>query len=666
MDTYEFWDELGNIFDAVSAYQRKSVEFNRHFINPWIRLGPLFDRNNRDQDTIMAYQKAVELDATNADIWLELGDAYFKVGEYENAADAYQKAIELDEGSGWSYSKLAHAYLYQGKYSEAVDLYLKSIANFDNDRDKAISWNRLGNLYRKLHEYEKALQAFQQADSLDSNASGMKDNLRQCGIDSSSSTSSAVTAGQSDEELGLGAPQNEPEPLLNHPEIKKMLTGEPTLTDLANKTTSVWDANSAGSEARNPSTVVGETTDAFPEDERAQVAADYEEILKSRDSASSQRLSQISNYPRPNDELSDSNIATVLIDCAATIETPEETFEKQVERKIDELGNDNAIDKKASDVQEKPLSFDDGQTWLESDPEKMPEEELPLSINSTDSPLAFQDALPGINVETERCKDANKIEESSKKTALPSFFDDLDGSLFLVTPFTAGVMNQPTGKEHEDIIGPSVWDESDSTDKNESSLTHEETGDQGDLVCSTNFEENDNCLSDHTTGKDTIVELMDEEPVQSDGLIPTNTEVDTDNAYLWNELGNVNFNNGAFHDAAIAYGKAIELDPWFAWPYSNLGLVYFREGKLDDAIYMYQQGIGLFTDEKGKAVTWNRLGDAYRRLNDYDNAIVAYQKADELNPITTSFSFKSSLLGGQNKYQKSAECPTTGGYYESA
>lgn len=78
MNDYEFWKEIGKIFNAVVAYQEKSVEFNKQFINPWIRLGNVFDKQDHNTDAINEYQKAVELDPANAQNWYELGNAYFR------------------------------------------------------------------------------------------------------------------------------------------------------------------------------------------------------------------------------------------------------------------------------------------------------------------------------------------------------------------------------------------------------------------------------------------------------------------------------------------------------------------------------------------------------------------------------------------------------------
>ena len=131
-------------------------------------------------------------------------------------------------------------------------------------------------------------------------------------------------------------------------------------------------------------------------------------------------------------------------------------------------------------------------------------------------------------------------------------------------------------------------------------------------------------------------------------------EMDTKNAHVWNELGNVYFNTSAFDDAIVAYSKAIELDRWFAWPYSNLALAYVQKRRFVEAILLYQRSIELFATDKDKAISWNRLGNVYRRLNDYENAIAAYQRADALDPDNSTLSLQSrfSLLGNYAMEQK--------------
>jgi tetratricopeptide (TPR) repeat protein len=87
-----------------------------------------------------------------------------------------------------------------------------------------------------------------------------------------------------------------------------------------------------------------------------------------------------------------------------------------------------------------------------------------------------------------------------------------------------------------------------------------------------------------------------------------------------------------------------------------LALTYVQKGRFTEAILLYQRSIELFTSEKDKAISWNRLGNVYRRLNNYDSAIAAYQRADELDPENTTLSLQSrfSLLGNYPVEQQSS------------
>jgi len=297
----------------------------------------------------------IEPDTKNAHVWNELGNIYFNTGVYDDAVVAYSKAIQLDRCFAWPYSNLALTYVQKGRFTEAILLYQRSIELFASEKDKAISWNRLGNVYRRLNNYDNAISAYQRADELD--------------------------------------PEN------TTPSIQS-------------------------------------------------------------------RFSLLGNY--------------------STDQTPNQVSQ-------------------AEEGQQDPMS------------------------------------------------------EALREP--PTFVDS-----------------------------------------------------SGDLQI----------------------------------------EMDTKNAHVWNELGNIYFNTGAYDDAIVAYSKAIQLDRLFAWPYSNLALTYVQNGRFTEAILLYQRSIELFVSEKDKAISWNRLGNVYRRLNNYDNAISAYQRADELDPENTTPSIQSrfSLLGNYDSESK--------------
>ena len=61
-----------------------------------------------------------------------------------------------------------------------------------------------------------------------------------------------------------------------------------------------------------------------------------------------------------------------------------------------------------------------------------------------------------------------------------------------------------------------------------------------------------------------------------------------------------------------------------------MALIYVKQEKYTDAISLYKQSLELLTDDMQKVITWNRLGNAYRHLQEYQEAVHAYKCADEL------------------------------------
>ena len=104
--------------------------------------------------------------AQKIEYWLELGAFYIRNHMYELAEEAFQIAIDLEPDNGMPYYKLGIAYTFTGLYREAVPLYEKSILLFRQSKDKALSWNQLGNTYRRLNEHSLAVAAYEQARTL--------------------------------------------------------------------------------------------------------------------------------------------------------------------------------------------------------------------------------------------------------------------------------------------------------------------------------------------------------------------------------------------------------------------------------------------------------------------------------------------------------------------
>jgi tetratricopeptide (TPR) repeat protein len=107
-------------------------------------------------------------------------------------------------------------------------------------------------------------------------------------------------------------------------------------------------------------------------------------------------------------------------------------------------------------------------------------------------------------------------------------------------------------------------------------------------------------------------------------------DLDSKNSDAWNELGSIHLKTEAFDEAAEAFTTAIELDRGNGWAYSNLAQAYMQQGKHKQGVSPLLRSIELLESDADKAVSWNRLASLYRALNDYDNAVAAYQMADQL------------------------------------
>ena len=652
MSSYEFWEELGKIFNAVVAYQEKSVEFNKRFISPWIRLGNVFEKQDRNKEAISAYERAIEIDGSNAQNWFELGNIHFKMENYGEAIGAFNRAIELDAGFGWAYCNLALALVTTGETEQAIPLYQKSLELLEDPKDKAVAWNRLGNAYRKLNQYEQALEAFHQADELDRENAGFRDDLDevaagpilvQAGPDGAGEPAQVVNVSpielivaesraaeaeanaDASEKAAAAEAGAEPAPeeqtVLEapNPEDAPGLAAEPIAQATAEgssepATEAVVEApNSA--EAPEPTTepVVQVTAEASGEPAtEAEIAT---EAVSSEDSAASAETTPVTKA-EPDQAAATPAEATAQVEETVTVVVQDstETFTETL-----------PVVETATETTDATLSAED--TKAEPDDAAVQASEIVTS----------EEVQPATVVET--------AEAPEPKAAEPV------ASMLEDTQPMAAIRRQLASEEDE-VQDPAPDSLADQLLEAEPALL--------DVPQQAAYEEylKDTSESGHGYEAEEAEEAElpgSPEPVATiDPSGDLQIEMDTKNAHVWNELGNVYFNSCAYDDAIVAYSKAIELDRWFAWPYSNLALAYVQKRRYVEAILLYQRSIELFSSDKDKAISWNRLGNVYRRLNDYENAIAAYQRADALDPDNSTLSLQSrfSLLGSYAMEQK--------------
>jgi tetratricopeptide (TPR) repeat protein len=630
MSSYEFWDELGKIFNAVVAYQEKNLEFNKRFISPWIRLGNVFEKQDRNKDAINAYERAIEIDGANPQNWFELGSIHFKMENYAEALSAFKRAIELDPGFGLAYSNFALTLVSTGETELAITVYQKGIELLQEPKDKAVAWNRLGNAYRKLNQYEQALEAFHKADELDRENSGFRDSLDEA--------NAAPTLMQT----GADGAMESAEPVNVSP-IELIVAESRADETAANAAMAESDAHVSPPQAE---------TEAAPEAETA--------------AAEPQAVEEVSAEPQPHSEpevaaIEEGPAAEAVTEATATVEVAEEVV---------------ALAEAAADVpavEAVPSVEPAAAAGSPAPMEAAPVAEETVTVVVQDSTETFTETLPLADTATETTK-ANLTVEAKDETPAeePVLTTDVVTSENMevaeATEAAAPPLEEAQLAAAADPAGEiaALNDEVEALtalDPAPNSLADQLLESEPavlDIPQHVAYEEYLKDMSEPIQGLDSEETGEPElpgspEPVAKiDASGEVQIEMDTKNAHVWNELGNVYFNSSAFDDAIVAYSKAIELDRWFAWPYSNLALAYVQKRRFVEAILLYQRSIELFGSDKDKAISWNRLGNVYRRLNDYENAIAAYQRADALDPDNSTLSLQSrfSLLGNYAMEQK--------------
>ena len=238
------WNGLGNIYsgigdldEAINCY-RKAIQFNAGYISPWIQLADVLAKQARFDDALYAYMRIVEMDKKNVHAWSEIGSIYFKARSFEQSIGAYKKALILGDSSPDIHKNLAYAHTQAGDYGEATSHLLKAIEMENDENEKASLSNVLGDVYRRIGDYDSAVAAYEAADSYTSKISDSDKAL------STQSTKLNFVFPENEEEFqenrsvvsSVSSDENQGMPVMAEPEsIKHILPNSQPLESLGTK-----------------------------------------------------------------------------------------------------------------------------------------------------------------------------------------------------------------------------------------------------------------------------------------------------------------------------------------------------------------------------------------------------------------------------------------------
>ena len=602
---------LGRIEEAIQAYQN-AIGLAPEQISPWNNLGHLYRKLGHQAEALAAFQKTIEQNESDALGWNGLGDLYHETGRNDDAVYAYLKAIEFSPDYAHSWSGLGNSHMDEGRLDDALSAHQKAI---EIDRRIVNSWLGLGYIYRMQGNNENASMAYRTALELDPknalawnelgnlyyNAGVYDEAMRSyqkgiefnqgCCLTYSNLALIYILKGLHTEAIPL---------LLRGLELSDDLTGTACIwNSLGDTYRQLEDYDNAMAAYHQADALASET--ASPQTEFLTAIADPQ--LTPSEDLSGQLVSHLRLDPTEEKPLLPESSIPVFVNSPSNIFAPDST----------------------DTIPTKPdVEFVE---WLDGLASVLPVPSLTEMAGSALSSL----------IEGEHMHDAT---ESETETDSQSYKADKP------------ILPVEIETSHSSEPSPEVQD-SQSLSAMPCEQSASVTSFQG-LNSFQNMEKADPSLAnndrDNTTYDRTAV--FDEDPsldsmIEDGDIGQAQVTINEKNAQIWNELGNIYYNTGAFDEAMHAFEMAIELDPSYGWSYNNLASIYYHHKHYADAIPLYEKGLQLLDGQKDKALLWNRMGDAYRRLNEHEQATTAYRKAMELDPDNVSLLTRArfSLLG---------------------
>ncbi len=658
----------GRVEEAIQAYQN-AISLAPDQISPWNNLGHLYRKLGRHADALSAFQKAIEHNGSDAVGWNGLGDSYHETGQIDEAIHAYLKAIEFSSDYAHPWCGIGDVHLAEGRLDEALSAHRKAI---EIDHRIIKSWLGMGEIYRKQGDNKDASMAYRTAVELDpGNALGWEALGNLC-----------FETGEYDEALrsyqkSIELDQSCCQTYGNLASIYILKGFHKEAIPLLVKALELSQDDETGTRLWN---LLGDAYRQVDEYDNAMDAYRHADAHKS-DAASLHgelTIPGLAPQPAPAEEFSGQPGSRLELDLLK-----EETLEPEASRPaMEEPLELEASNPNTEETLEPEASNPNKEETLE--PEASPpalEEPLePEAFNpSREEKLQPEASSPTL---AESSENSPLLEENDPPSTKPeaeflAWLDDL-GSPQPIPSQSEGIDSAPTGSIEGDAMEAATDSKPEaecqpaeleacipcepSPEGSEIQTPSDMPVEEQPSISSTDqpVDSSQNILegTDSTPAPIDQDNTTEEAPVtaespsqefehENEDTHQIQVTINEKNAQIWNELGNIYYNTGAFDEALHAFEMATELDPCYGWSYYNLASIYIHFKRYSEAIPLYEKGLQLLNDQKDQALLWNRMGDAFRRLNKHDQAVTAYRNAIELDPENVSLLTRArfSLLG---------------------
>jgi tetratricopeptide (TPR) repeat protein len=587
--------DLDRFEEAVETYQRAALLAPEHL--PWNNLGKLYARLNRHQEAMEVLQKAIENNPRDPDSWHGLGEIYCALDRHQEAEAAFRKVLELAPDHAFAWNGLGNVYVETGQPNEAITAFQKAL---QMDQRIAASWLGLGRAFRLLRQDQNAITAYKMVIGIEPRNAQAWSEMGDLQFDAEAYDQAALAYRKAIDLCEASPSGDDRHSAHCYINLGDIYSQQEKYADAILLYQTAIELTGSPDERAVLWNLVGDAYRRANDYDNAIAAYRKADELDPESAAFPDMPAQPEEAPAPAAD----EAPVAETDPAPEIQ-PEASLADQEAEPLP--GSDQGP--AATPVQFSAVN--DFTAWLDDLGSLPPAPEVPSTEPAPKLDPAASESEPAIEAETAIGPESGNPEDEANVSGEAEPTPELPVETEQENPV-------PEPLSAQAAVGP------------EQPLPA--TNLEPDLPATQ--------LEPAATVPDPTLE--DTQPMRR-----VRPRTDPRNAQIWNELGNIYFNAGAEDDAIGAFQKAIDLDPSYGWSYSNLATIYVHKGRYAEAIPLFRKGIELLRNAKDQALLWNRLGDAYRRLNDPENATIAYGNATELDPSNTSLLTRArfSLLG---------------------
>ncbi len=166
--------ELDSIYTEAYFNYKKSISLNPSSLPGLSAFANLCDRLERKDEALQTFERIIQIDSTDATALNYVGYTYAEKGEkLDYALELIERALRIEPNNGYIIDSRGWVYYQMGDYQSAL-IDLKRASEIVED---AVILEHLGDVYIKLNEIEKAIEAYKKVLNLEPHNKKVREKL---------------------------------------------------------------------------------------------------------------------------------------------------------------------------------------------------------------------------------------------------------------------------------------------------------------------------------------------------------------------------------------------------------------------------------------------------------------------------------------------------------